>query len=149
MKKLLALLFLSTSLASCSKKDDNPAPAPMVTPTIVGSWTLTDSKTVNTKAGVSTTITETFALTDYTLKFTADNKLIQTFGKSFAPPNGGVQTNDYTYTNGLIVLALNSSTTTATIYKVESLTTNGLVLSYDSTPPGVSDTDYVTLTFTR
>ena len=152
MKKLLPLLFLGISLASCSKKGDDPAPAPIVMPTIIGSWTVTDVKVVSIDAGVSTTTTEALGPNDYNFTFTADNKLIETFGKNLAPPNGYIQTSVYTYINKVVVAAMTNPLTnisTTTTYKVESLTNKALVLSYKRSSASSSVMDDYTLTLTR
>jgi hypothetical protein len=149
MKKILPLLFLGISLASCSKKGDDPAPMPIVKPTIVGSWIGTSVEMVSTNAGVSTTRTETLGIKDYILNFTINNQLIETFGKRLAPPSGGIRNGMYTYSNGIIVATITSPDSTTTTYKVESLTNDVLVLSYKETIGVSGRIDYYTVTLTR
>jgi hypothetical protein len=156
MKKLLPLLFLGITLASCSKKGDDPAPTPIVTPTpvvkptLIGSWIGTNMKVVGIGADTKTNETYVLGPTDYNIEFTVDNKLIETFDKVSAPPNGYTQTSTYTYSNGIIVAKpINTTTPTTATYKVESLTNNALVLSYDIPPAGSSLTERYTVTFAR
>jgi hypothetical protein len=91
-------------------------------------------------------MTETFGPNAYILKLTEDGRLIETYDKSFAPPNGGTETSVYAYINGILTATRNRSKTN---YKVENLTNNALVLSYDDTMMGSNSTDYYTLTFAR
>jgi hypothetical protein len=149
MKKLLPLLFLGISLASCSKKGNDPAPTPAVAPSLIGTWSVTSVKIVRhldqVNGGITTTDTETFAPNSSNLTFTTDNKMIQTVDKSVSPTGVGYAiTTLYTYGNGIIVSIKNNKTVT---YKVETLTDKLLVLSQTENSPTSID-DY-TITLTR
>jgi hypothetical protein len=127
MKKLLFnSLLLSGLIIGCSKKDD-----PASSPSLVGTWTLTERVIVTTpkSGGASTTYPQRVVPKAATLTYTADGKYQTVFDKSVSG-TGATEVNDgnYVYSGSTITYSRPGSTTSST-GRVDVLTASTLVHS--------------------
>jgi hypothetical protein len=127
MKKLLlASLLFSGLLTSCSKKEEADP-----TPSLVGTWTLTEKVIVTTpkSSGASTTYPQRVVPNTATLTYTADGKYRTVFDKS-GSSTGATEINDgnYAYSGNTITYSRPGSSTSST-GRVDKLTATTLVHS--------------------
>jgi hypothetical protein len=145
MKKLLfASLLLSGALVGCSKKDDADP-----TPSLVGTWTLTERTIVTTpkSGGASTTHPQYVVPNAATLTYTADGKYQTVFDRSMSG-TGSTEINEgnYVYSGNTITYSRTGSSTSAT-GRVDVLTDRTLV--HSATTDSGSYMSVTTNTYTR